>query len=111
MKIPYWVLTLVIGLVACLAIRSWYYRHEYEKAVERAEEAEKTVSVLKEAQEKMALALEDQQRAVQEAQSHTKVVYKTIQKEVAKDATARDWYHSPVPDALVRVLKSNAAAN
>lgn len=106
MKVPYWVLLLVIGLVAGLAIRSWYYRHEYEKAAARAEEAEKTVSVLKEAQEKMALALEDQQRAVQEAQSHTKVVYKTIQKEVAKDATARDWYRTAVPESLVRVLKS-----
>lgn len=111
MDIRIWV---IVGL-CCLALGGWfrsvYFKSEYEDAVKRAEEAEKTVITLKESQEKLALALEDQQRATQEAQSQTKVVYKTIQKEVAKDATARDWYHTAVPESLVRVLKANAGAN
>ena len=109
----FWIPTFVfvVGLALSFMVRSCYYENEYDKAKQRAEEAEKTVITLKESQEKLTLALEDQQRATQEAQSQTKVVYKTIQKEVAKDATARDWYHTAVPESLVRVLKANAGAN
>ena len=107
-----WVAIAFFSIVLLLVTaRSVYYHREYEKALARAEAAEREVTVLKLSEEKLTLALEDQQRATQEAQSQTKVVYKTIQKEVAKDATARDWYHTAVPESLVRVLKANAGAN
>lgn len=104
-------LALVIASFAAVGFRSCYYEKQFEEATQRAEKAENDLAVLKVEREKLELALEDQQRATQEAQSQTKVVYKTIQKEVAKDATARDWYHTAVPESLIRVLKANAGAN
>lgn len=103
-------LALVIASFAAVGFRSCYYEKQFEEATQRAEKAENDLAALKVEREKLELALEDQQRATVEAQAQKKIVYKTIQKEVQTDATARDWYNAPVPAGFVRLLKDNASA-
>ena len=96
-------------LLLCIGSTN-YYRIQRDEAETRAETAEKALFVLKTEREKLELALEDQQRATAEAQMNKKIVYKTIQKEVQTDATARDWYSAPIPAGFTRLLKDNASA-
>lgn len=103
-------LVFVVVSFAAVGFRSCYYEKQFEEATQRAEKAENDLAVLRVEREKLELALEDQQRATVEAQMNKKVVYKTIQKEVQTDATARDWYNAPVPAGFVRLLKDNASA-
>lgn len=103
-------LVLVIASFVAVGFRSCYYEKQFEEATQRAEKAENDLAVLKVEREKLELALEEQQRATVEAQAQKKIVYKTIQKEVQTDATARDWYNAPVPAGFARLLKDNASA-
>lgn len=103
-------LAFVVASFAAVGFRSCYYEKQFEEATQRAEKAENDLAVLRVEREKLELALEDQQRATVEAQMNKKVVYKTIQKEVQTDATARDWYNAPVPAGFARLLKDNASA-
>ena len=107
-----WFLVVVLGsFLVCFVIRSCHFEGKYKEALDRAETAEHSVSVLQSEKERLETALEAQEKATAEAQENRKVVYKTVQKEVAKDETARAWYGSPIPESLIRVLKANAGAN
>ena len=99
-------LFIFITIVGSLGFTVRHYKNAYEEAKDRYEKAEAAVAVMKEEKDKLAIALEAQEQATAEAQMNKKVVYRTIQKEVAKDEKARDWYGSPVPASLVRVLQN-----
>lgn len=75
----------------------------------RAQTAEASVNALTEEKARLSAALEAQEQATAEAQANRKIVYRTVKEEVAKDETARDWYNTPVPPSLVRVLQGAGA--
>ena len=110
MYVKIFLVACLIALYAAVCARSCYYEEQFEEATQRADKAEKDLAVLNVEREKLELALEEQQRATVEAQTNKKIVYKTIQKEVQTDATARDWYNAPIPAGFARLLKDNAGA-
>lgn len=75
---------------------------------QRATTAEASLAVALTEKQKLTDALEAQERATQDALSHKQVIYRTVQKEIAKDENARDWYNASVPAGIVRLLKGNA---
>ena len=97
----------------------WFYHgsciDKLEKALEtersRAEQAEAELAIAKTEKERLETALKMQEQATAEAQASRKVIYRTVQKEVAQDATVRDWYATPVPASLLRVLKQQGGGN
>lgn len=105
---------IVIILALCAALGCFWAYHDHctgklENALQnqtrRAERAEAELVIARTEKERLETALHLQEQATAEAQSNRKVIYKTVQKEVAQDATARDWYNTPVPASLLRVFK------
>ena len=102
------VLSLICGLL-------WGHadslKQERDKALRRAEQAEQDLAVANDAKERLETALKAQEQATANAQANRKVVYRTIQKEVAQDENARNWYNAPVPASFVRVLTEKGSSN
>ena len=121
MSMLYWLMDhwkTVLFLAACAALGGFYAYFDYKLEIaeknaqtwqERARNAESALSSLMEEKARLTAALEAQEEATAQAQANRKIVYKTVKEEVAKDETARDWYNSPVPPSLVRVLQGNGA--
>lgn len=121
MSILYWIADhyKLFGFLALCAILGGFYGYhnlrveELEKSAqqwqERAKTAESAIASMLEEKARLTSALEAQEQATAEAQANRKVVYRTIKEEVAKNETARDWYYSPVPDTLIRVLQGSSA--
>ena len=78
---------------------------------ERAETAESDLATAKADLASLKTAMQLQEQALQAAQAKRKVIYRSVQKEVATDETVRGWYGTPVPDSLVRVLQGNGTKN
>ena len=120
-SILYWILDhwkAIRFLALCAVVGGLYGYHAHtveqlEKTSQkwqlRAQTAEATVATMMEEKARLSAALEAQEQATAEAQAKRKIVYRTVKEEVAKDETARDWYNSPVPSSLVRVLQGNGA--
>ena len=107
---------IALGLALCV----FYGWHSYkvenlEKAAQiackRAETAEGDLAEERKANDALREALALQEKATADALASRKVVYRTVQKEVARDEKARDWYNSPVPDSLVRIVRQGGGAN
>ena len=121
MSVLYWIFDhrKSIGFIALCALAGGLYGyHTYtvenlEKASQewrqRAQTAEASLGVMMEEKARLTSALEAQEQATAKAQADRKIVYRTVQKEVAKDESARDWYNAPVPPSLVRVLQGAGA--
>ena len=121
MSVLFWMLDnwKVIGFITLCAILGGFYgwhNHTVEKLQktshewqERAQSAEAALSSMLEEKARLTAALEAQEQATAEAQTNRKIVYRTVKEEVAKDEKARDWYNSPVPPSLVRVLQGAGA--
>ena len=110
-------IAIISGLVACAIIGGQYYHHRstveglqasLAEMETRAKTAEASLAVAQAEKQRLTDALEEQEKATQDALSHKQVIYRTVQKEIAKDENARDWYNSPVPAGIVRLLKDNA---
>ena len=105
-----WILLLVmLAVTAAAGLSAKHFKDARDAALARAEKAEATLAVEMEARAKITDALERQEKATAEAQSARTVVYRTVQKEVAKDETARDWYHAPIPAGFSKLLKDGAS--
>ena len=107
-------------IALCVVLGGFYGWHSYYVAElqkeaqnwqERAKTAEEQLSVLQLEKDRLQKALTVQEQATQDALAKRRVVYRSVQAEVAKDETARDWYNSPVPGSLVRLLKSSGGQN
>lgn len=107
-------------IALCVVLGGFYGWHSYcvgelkKDALrwqERAKTAEEQLSVLQLEKDRLQSALATQEQATQDALQKRRVVYRSVQAEVAKDETARDWYNAPVPDSLVRLLKSPGGQN
>lgn len=83
-------------------------RSQRNAALARAEKAEREAATLMDERDRLNTALSAQEKLITEAQSKRKVVYKTVQKEVLKDATARDWYGTAIPAGFASLLKGSA---
>ncbi len=110
-------IAIISGLVACAIIGGQYYHHRSTVAglqssladmEQRATTAEASLAVALTEKQRLTDALEAQERATQDALAHKQVIYRTVQKEIAKDENARDWYNASVPAGIVRLLKGNA---
>ena len=120
-SVLYWVMDhwkIIRFLALCAILGGLYGYHIYtveklEKTSQnwqqRAQIAEATVATMMEEKARLSAALEAQEQATAEAQANRKIVYRTVKEEVAKDESARDWYNSPVPPSLVRVLQGAGA--
>ena len=112
----HWKAIRFLALCAIIGGLYGYHTHTVEQLEktsqewqQRAQTAEASVAGLMEEKARLSSALEAQEQATAEAQANRKIVYRTVQKEVAKDESARDWYNSPVPPSLVRVLQGAGA--
>ena len=120
-SVLYWIMDhwkTIRFLALCAIVGGLYGYHTYkvenlEKVSQswqlRAQTAEASCAALMEEKARLSAALEAQEEATAQAQANRKIVYRTVKEEVAKDETARDWYNSPVPPSLVRVLQGNGA--
>lgn len=120
-SILYWIMDhwkTIRFLALCVILGGFYGYHtltveKLEKASQnwqlRAQTAENAVATMMEEKARLSAALEAQEEATAKAQANRKIVYRTVKEEVAKDETARDWYNTPVPTSLVRVLQGNGA--
>jgi hypothetical protein len=123
MSLLYWIIDhyKALGFLALCAILGCLYgyhtytveelqktSHEWQ---ERAQSAESTLAVMVEEKARLTNALTAQEQATAEAQANRKIVYRTVKEEISKNETARDWYNSPVPSSLVRVLQAGDASH
>ena len=115
MTMPVKVLLCLVGFLSLLCGLLWGHadglKDERDKALRRAEQAEQDLAVANDAKKRLETALEVQEHATAEAQANRKVVYRTVQKEVAQDENARNWYNAPVPVSFVRVLTEKGSSN
>lgn len=107
-------------LLLCAVLGGLYGWHEYcvetlSKDVAKwraeAQAAQAQLAVSRQESESLKTALEEQQKATADALSRKTVIYRAVQKEVAKDETARDWYDAPVPAGITELLRKNGAVN
>ena len=108
-----------IGFVLLCAILGGFYGwHSYtvrelEKSLqnwrEQAQIAQADLAAAKEDKRRLEIALSEQEKAVTEAQSKRTVIYRTVKEEISKDENARDWYGTPVPDGISRLLKDSGS--
>lgn len=112
--------SIAIIIALCAALLGFWVYHDncigrlensLQSQRERAEQAEAALAISRAEKERLESALTAQEQATAEAQASRKVIYRTVQKEVAQDATARDWYNTPVPASLVRVFKQGGSGN
>ena len=80
------------------------------RETERAEKAETALATALEAKAKLETAVAGLESAVSAAQQKRTVVYREVQKEVAKDEASRDWYNAPLPAGIRGLLKKSAGA-
>lgn len=103
---------LVLAVAAALAWHTWVV-DKLQKALAaetlRAVTAEASLAEALSAKERLEATVASLEQSVKEAQQKRTVIYKEVQKEVAKDEASRNWYDAPLPDGIRRVLKSAAA--
>lgn len=107
-------------ILLCVILGGFYGWHDYtvgklEKDVlewrTEAQSAQAQLAVAKREKESLEQALEEQQKATVVALSKRTVIYRAVQKEVAKNESARDWYNSPVPAGITGLLRENGTGN
>lgn len=104
-----YIVSIALAVAMCgSAATAYYYKGKSDDAIARAEKAEAERDAAKQERDKMEIALSEQEKAVLQAQMKQKVVYKAVKQEVEKDATSRDWFNSPVPDGMRRLLEDAA---
>ena len=123
MSVLYWLKLNYKGvgfILLCVVLGGFYGWHEYtvgklEKDVQEwrteAQTAQAKLAVMTQEKESLELALQKQEQLTSEAMNKKTVIYRAVQKEVAKDETARDWYDAPVPSGITELLRANGAGH